>query len=153
MVKKAPSILYTPEQAARLDRSQLASLGSAALAELDIAASSSGSASSHVSANFFASFEPALIGTGAAGTLSGPREHLTSADISALDSMLELLLRALRPYILHRAGLKLLEFLIRQHAIHRHHARLVDVREAEVLGCVRVRLPGGGQCPLRSVRH
>ena len=86
MVKKAPSILYTPEQAARLDRSQLASLGSSALAELDIAASAAaaaagGAASSHASANFFASFEPSLIGNGAAGTLSGPRELLTSAFI------------------------------------------------------------------------
>ena len=121
MVKKAPSILYTPEQAASLDRAQLASLGASALAELDMAAAASAGGPS----NFFTSFEPTLVGNGAAGTLSGPRELLTAGDVAQLDELLESLLRALRPHVLHRAGLKLLEFLIRVHAVHRHCPRLV----------------------------
>ena len=104
-----PSLLYTPEQAAAHDRSQLSSLGASALVELDAVAVAAGSAPP----GFFAGFEATLVGSGFAGTLSGPRELLAPSDVAALDATLEKLLAALRPHVLHRAGLKLLEFLVR----------------------------------------
>ena len=107
MPKRVASLLYTPEQAAALDRSQLASLGSSALIELDTAAAVTTS-----SATRFSSFVPLLVGSGAAGSLSGPRELLTETDVTLLNSHLDGLMRALRPYVLHRAGLKCLEFLL-----------------------------------------
>lgn len=74
---RVPTLLYSAEQAAALDRAQLASLGASALIELDGVASAGGTAA----VGFFAAFEPSLVGSGAAGTLSGPRELLTPAEV------------------------------------------------------------------------
>ena len=140
MPRKAPSILYTAAEAGALDRPQLASLGGAALIELDRLAASSAASSSNRSLpassassappqrlppNFFASHESLLIGSGHAGTLSGPRELLAPHDLVTLDMTLDALLHALRPYVLHRAGLKLLEVLVHLHHLHRHRPTLL----------------------------
>ena len=81
--RKAPSILYAPEVAAKLDRAQLASLGSTALAELDVAATMSDGPDNH--ANYFTSFEAFLVGKGTAGTPAGPRELLDPVLLPKLD--------------------------------------------------------------------
>ena len=151
MPRKAPSILYTAAEAGALDRPQLASLGGAALIELDRLAASSAPSSSNRSLpasasaaqqphtqpqrlrmrllrlppNFFAAHESLLIGSGHAGTLSGPRELLAPHDLVTLDMTLDALLHALRPYVLHRAGLKLLEVLVHLHHLHRHRPTLL----------------------------
>ena len=139
MPRKAPSILYTAAEAGALDRPQLASLGGAALIELDRIAASSAPSSSNRSLpasassappqrlppNFFAAHESLLIGSGHAGTLSGPRELLAPHDLVTLDMTLDALLHALRPYVLHRAGLKLLEVLVHLHHLHRHRPTLL----------------------------
>ena len=108
---RTPSLLYTAEQAAEVDREILNSLGTSALIELDVLAEGAAA---------FSSFERDLVGTGAAGSLSGPRALLTPPDVERLDAMLDQLLAALRPHVLHRAGLKLLEFLLQVHEVHRH---------------------------------
>ena len=111
-MKKPSSLLYTPSQAAALDRTQLSSLGASALIELEALASAAGTP------GVFSSFDAALVGNGAAGTLSGPRELLTPPDIARLHAVLDSVLLALRPHVLHRAGLKLLEFLVAVHRVH-----------------------------------
>jgi hypothetical protein len=100
-------------QAAQFDRTTLASLGMSALIELDAVAGCVGAP------GFFLSFEP-LVGKGLAGTLSGPRDLLVPSSVAELDAALEALLITLRPYLLHRAGLKLLDFLLRVHSVHVH---------------------------------
>ena len=80
MKKGPPSLIYTGGEARDLDRHQLASLGSSALIELDAAASG---------AAHFSSFEPTLIGTGAAGALNGPRSLLHPDDVGKLDAKME----------------------------------------------------------------
>ena len=105
--------MMSSQGAAQLDRTTLASLGMSALIELDAVAGCVGAP------GFFLSFEP-LVGKGLAGSLSGPRDLLVSSSVAELDAALEALLIALRPYLLHRAGLKLLDFLLRVHSVQIH---------------------------------
>ena len=109
-----PSLIFTSVEAATLDGSQLVALGMAALSELDKVA-----ATARAPADIFAAFQ-CLFSAGADGFLSGPtRELLPSVEAARLNEAIDALLYAVRPYLLHRAGLKLLEALLQLHHVHR----------------------------------
>lgn len=57
--------------------------------------------------------------------INGWHTFFVFLQVALLDASLEQLLHAVRPYILHRAGLKLLEFLVRVHQV-RHAALVVN---------------------------
>ena len=96
-----------------MNRDRHVAAASAALVELDRLAAAAGRPAS------FTAFDAILIRDGAAGSLSGPRELLSGSSIRELDAALDALLLALRPYLLYRAGLKLLDVLIQLHQLHR----------------------------------
>ena len=59
------------------------------------------------------SFQSVLVGNNTG------RELLPTHEVAALDDTMDALLYAVRPYVMQRAGLKLLEVLIQLHDVHR----------------------------------